>query len=86
MQRLKKRPIVKPRSRRPRTTLPSVSPGLSLQLLVMRRPTKKIGKNNSTKFVQNHVAKNGALNSESVVALPPIIVTDGGNFGSLADI
>lgn len=69
MQRLKNRPIVNPRSRKPRTTLPNISPGLSLQLLVIKRPIRKIGKNNSTKLVQNHVAKNGALNSESAYGL-----------------
>lgn len=63
MQRFKNLPAVKPRSRKPRITLFSISPGVSLQLLVLKRPIKNIGKNNKTKLVQNHATKNGARNS-----------------------
>lgn len=59
-------PGVNPRSRKPRNTSASISPGLS-HFLTAIRPNKYIGKNKIAKFVQNHDAKNGALNSRIVV-------------------
>lgn len=54
-------PAVNPRSRRPRNTSPNISLGLS-HFLTAIRPNRYTGKNNIAKFVQNHDAKNGALN------------------------